>query len=59
MAYDPIEDEKKPMSLKEWVQEMKDALDEYAATFDDGNEWHKSEHTWSEWSGSFTRWVSW
>ncbi len=59
MTYDPIKDEKKPMTLQQWVQEMKDAVDEYATTFDDGNEFHKNEHCWSEWMSSFIRWASW
>jgi hypothetical protein len=59
VAYDPIKDERKPMSLHEWEAELKEAVVQYAAQFRDNNDWTAVKRTFNEWMRAFGAWMSW
>lgn len=57
--YDPIRDENKLWTTKEFAEVLKELADDYASDFADSNEFHKQKHTFIEFIRSFGRWVSW
>ncbi len=60
MSYDPIEDENKQFTLKEFAKELRDAADQFEKDFDHerASEFMRTPHTWQEWTASFHRWMS-
>jgi len=58
MSYDPIEDEKKPFTIRDFEQDVKDALVEWANAFDGANDFTKEPHTFDEWMRHFGRFMS-
>lgn len=61
MGYDPFDDEKKQMTLKEFIANAKEELDKYEDTWSppNSNDFHEGTHTWNEWYNSFHRYMSW
>lgn len=57
--YDPVRDEKREFTLREWAGQLKRAVDGYVEDFEGANDFHKGKHTWLEWMGSFARYMSW
>ena len=59
MPHNPLADEKKLYSNKEWAEVMKEEIDAYIKDFDDQNDYHRGKHTWSDWVNSFNEYMSW
>lgn len=59
MSYSPIDDEKKPFTMAEFVKELKDAADQYEADLADANEFTRAPHTFDEWMIAFGGYMSW
>lgn len=61
MSYNPIDDEKKPFTLREFEAELKDAVKQYADDFDGPgtSEFMQTSHFFDEWMSSFKRYMSW
>ncbi len=61
MKYDPLKDEKKEFSLKDWADSAKEEIDSYVKDWEepDSNDFHRQKHTWSEWMNAFMRYMSW
>lgn len=57
--YHPIDDAEKPLSLSEFVRLAKKELDVYEKAWMDTNDYHKGEHTFDEWLGTFKRHMTW
>lgn len=57
--YNPVDDEKKLFSFKDWLREYRAMLDDFESDFTPPNEFFSKEHTFDEWSNSFGRWGSW
>jgi len=57
MSHDPIHDEKKPYTLREWEVDFKEAVAQYANTFDNANAFHKQPHTYDEWTRTFLSFI--
>lgn len=72
MPHDPVNEEKKPYTLEEFIKVFKEDIDEYYAAFGPGatavvkgkevkigmNAFHKVPHTYDEWKASVVRWLS-
>lgn len=55
--FNPLEDDRKLYSRKEWAAVAKAEIDRYAS---DDHKWlDKEPHTWREWFGIFGRYMSW
>ena len=59
MSYDPIEDTKKTLTLREFVDLAKEELEAYAQEWEGTNDFHKQPHTWREWFNAFHQYMSW
>lgn len=59
MPYNPLEDEKKPLTLREFIDLAKEELEAYYESWENANAWHRESHTWSEWFREFFRYNSW
>jgi hypothetical protein len=59
MPHNPMEDDAKLYSNKEWAEVMKEEIDAYVKEFDGQNDFHTTNHTWSDWHNSFIRYMSW
>lgn len=57
--YDPIRDERKPLTLRAFAASLRQCATQYEHVFDGQNEFHKQSHTWSEWLGNFAHYMSW
>lgn len=57
--FNPCDDEKKQFSMAEFVQIMKELIDDFGDDISQCNEWQSQTHTFDEWFGSFVRWKSW
>ena len=58
MAYDPIADESKEFTMREFEEELKNAMTEYVDALDQANDFTKGKHTFDEWMGHFKRYMS-
>lgn len=58
MAYDPIDDEKRMMTMSEWEHELREAVVQYRKDLDGKNAFTAEKHTFDEWMGSFKRYMS-
>ncbi len=58
MSYDPIDDEKKPFTLREFEAELKEAVVQYANDFENANEFTSAPHTFDEWMRHFGQYMS-
>lgn len=58
--YNPITDEKKQFSLRDFETELKSSVEDFANDFDDpgSSEFMKGNHTFDEWMSAFKRWMS-
>lgn len=59
MSYNPVEDEKKAFSLREFQELLQKEFAAYANEFDGKNDFHKKPHTFNEWMNSFRVYMSW
>lgn len=59
MLYDPIEDEKKQFTIREFEEIVKTAITEYANVFEGANKFTMGKHTYNEWMNTFGRFMSW
>lgn len=57
--YDPVQDDKKSFTMKEFAQILKDSVDEYVKDLDGANDFTKNKHTFNEWMATFHRFMSW
>ncbi len=59
MPYEPVKDEHKKFSLREFETELKVAITGWANSFENANEFCRESHTWLEWLVHFLRFMSW
>ena len=59
LQYDPIGDEHKLFTLDEWVDTLCSEVRHYGIEWRGSNRYHVEKHTWSEWMGTFARYMSW
>lgn len=59
MPYDPINDEQKLFTLREWTEVFKAELDLHLKEWENKNAFFQEPHTWREWLNSFIRYMSW
>lgn len=59
MDFEPIRDDKKPLTIREFEELLAQLAKEYADEFEGTNEFHQQPHNFYEWLSSFRRWISW
>lgn len=58
-SWDPVRDERKPMTMREWGSSLREAVLDYVDELADQNEFTRGKHPWEEWMRAFVRFMSW